>query len=149
MKKILFLCTGNSCRSQMAHGFANSMHNSSWQCYSAGIVSHGMNKFAIQVMAEIGIDISEHTSQTLSEFGNINFDYVATVCDHAVQNCPTFSQGEQLIHQRFDDPPKLALHAKTDEESLDFYRQVRDEIQQWVAELPEQLRPQVTPTLTH
>lgn len=139
MKTILFLCTGNSCRSQMAHGFANSMYNGSWQCYSAGIVSHGMNKFAIQVMAEIGIDISAHTSQTLIEFNEVNFDYVATVCDHAAKNCPAFTQGEQLIHQRFDDPPQLARHAKTDEESLYFYRQVRDEIQQWVAELPKQL----------
>lgn len=141
MKTILFLCTGNSCRSQMAHGFANSMHNDSLQCYSAGLVSHGMNNLAVQVMAEIGIDISEHTSQTLSELGHINFDYVATVCDHAADNCPSFKQGEQLIHQRFDDPPKLALHAKTDEESLVFYRKVRDEIQQWVEELPQQLIP--------
>ena len=139
MKKILFLCTGNSCRSQMAHGFASAMHNEAWQCYSAGIVTHGVNTLAVQVMAEVGIDISHHTSQQLSEFEHINFDYVATVCDHAAQNCPDFQNAKQLIHKTFDDPPQLALGTKTSEEALVFFRQVRDEIQHWVANLPKQL----------
>ena len=90
MKSILFLCTGNSCRSQMAHGFANSLLSDQFISYSAGIESHDLNQSAVKVMNEIGIDISQHHSQTLDEFDAEQFDYVVAVCEHAASNCPTF-----------------------------------------------------------
>lgn len=139
MKKILFLCTGNSCRSQMAHGFANNLLNNDFASYSAGIESHGLNPYAVQVMQESGIDISTHQSQTLAEFEDITFDYVVAVCDHAANNCPAFSAQTHIIQHQFDDPPKLAANAKNDDEALGYYRQVRDEIKSWINNLPQQL----------
>ncbi|RYV04065.1 arsenate reductase [Shewanella sp. OPT22] len=135
MKSILFLCTGNSCRSQMAHGFANAMLGEQFESYSAGIESHGLNPSAVQVMQEVGIDISRHQSNTLNEFENKTFDYVVAVCEHAANNCPTFTQTTQLIKRQFDDPPKLARGANTPEEALSHYRRVRDEIKDWVSDL--------------
>jgi arsenate reductase len=123
----------------MAHGFANAILNKKFDSYSAGIESHGLNPYAVKVMNESGIDISGHQSQILSEFDDITFDYVVTVCDHAASNCPAFSAQTHVIQNQFDDPPKLAKHAKNDEEALGYYRKVRDEIQHWIETLPQQL----------
>ncbi|WP_133407157.1 arsenate reductase ArsC [Parashewanella tropica] len=135
MKSILFLCTGNSCRSQMAHGFANKILAEQFDCYSAGVESHGLNPSAVQVMQEVGIDISTHESNTLDQYHDKDFDYVVAVCEHAANNCPTFTQETQLIKRQFDDPPKLAKEASSTEEALNHYRRVRDEIHNWVSGL--------------
>ena len=139
MKSILFLCTGNSCRSQMAHGLANSLLSDQFISYSAGIESHGLNPSAIKVMNEIGIDISEHKSQTLDEFDTKQFDYVVAVCEHAASNCPVFPDQTNVIVHQFDDPPKLAKQAITADEALSHYRNVRDEIKSWITTLPAQV----------
>ena len=139
MKSILFLCTGNSCRSQMAHGFANALLSDEFTSYSAGIESHGLNPSAVKVMGEVGIDISGHQSQTLSEFDTNEFDYVVAVCEHAASNCPTFPAKTNVIVHQFDDPPKLAQQATTPEEALSCYRNVRDEIKHWIMALPTQI----------
>ena len=139
MKSILFLCTGNSCRSQMAHGFANSLLGDEFQSYSAGIESHGLNPSAVKVMGEIGIDISNYQSQTLDEFDTEKFDHVIAVCEHAASNCPTFPAQTNVIVHQFDDPPKLAKQAKSEEEALSYYRRVRDEIQSWIKGLPSHI----------
>lgn len=140
MKSILFLCTGNSCRSQMAHGFANKLLSHHFTSYSAGVESHGLNSSAVQVMKEVGVDISKHRSQTLDEFGEQTFDYVVTVCEHAAMHCPSMPENTRVIIRRFDDPPKLAKGAKTEEEALGYYRRVRDEIRHWISALPTQLK---------
>ena len=139
MKSILFLCTGNSCRSQMAHGFANSLLSDQFTSYSAGIESHGLNPSAVKVMGEVGIDISDHQSQTLNEFDTDQFDYVVAVCEHAASNCPTFPTKTNVIVHQFDDPPKLALQANSAEEALSYYRKVRDEIKLWITSLPTKI----------
>lgn len=139
MKSILFLCTGNSCRSQMAHGFANALLAEKFSSYSAGVESHGLNPSAVKVMSEVGIDISSHESQTLDQFDTQKFDYVVAVCEHAASNCPTFPAKTNVIVRQFDDPPKLALNAKSDDEALSHYRRVRDQIKTWVATLPSQI----------
>lgn len=139
MKSILFLCTGNSCRSQMAHGFAESLLSEEFTSYSAGIESHGLNPSAVQVMQEVGVDISNHQSQTLNEFESQEFDYVVAVCEHAASNCPTFPAKTSVIMHQFDDPPKLAKEAKSAEEALGYYRSVRDEIKHWITSLPAQI----------
>ncbi|MCD9496776.1 arsenate reductase ArsC [Photobacterium carnosum] len=139
MKSILFLCTGNSCRSQMAHGFANSLLSEHLVSYSAGIESHGLNQSAVKVMDEIGIDISHHYSQTLTEFDIEQFDYVVAVCEHAASNCPTFPAKIDVIIHQFDDPSKLAKNEVTTEGALYHYRRVRDEIKIWVGALPAQI----------
>lgn len=136
MKSVLFLCTGNSCRSQMAHGFANTLLTDNFVSYSAGIESHGLNPSAVKVMAEAGVDISQYKSQTLDEFDMDQFDYVFAVCDHAATNCPAFSESTNVILNRFDDPPKLAKEAKSEDEALAHYRRVRDEIKAWITSLP-------------
>lgn len=142
MKKLLFLCTGNSCRSQIAHGFANQILADDYISYSAGIESHGLNPNAVAVMHETGIDISEHRSETLTELDDVEFDYVIAVCEHAASNCPTFPAKTKVILHQFDDPPKLAKHAKTEEEALQNYRRVRDDIELWISTLPEQINLQ-------
>jgi arsenate reductase len=141
---VLFLCTGNSCRSQMAEGWARHLKGDLIQIYSAGIETHGLNPRAVQVMAEAGVDISGHRSKHVAELAGINFDYVVTVCGHAHENCPVFLGKAQVIHVGLDDPPKLAANATTEEERLTHYRRVRDEIRDFVASLPESLaRPPV------
>lgn len=137
--KILFLCTGNSCRSQMAEGLCRSLRGDLFEVYSAGIETHGLNPNAVKVMAEIGIDISGHRSQNISEFNNTEFEYVVTVCDNARESCPFFPAKTRLLHHSFEDPPKLAANAKTEEEKLGHYRRVRDEIKNFVLSLPEAL----------
>jgi len=137
--KILFLCTGNSCRSQMAEGWARHLKGDVLEPYSAGIATHGLNPLAVKVMAEVGVDISGHTSKRLEDLGNIAFDYVITVCDHAHESCPLFPGKTRVVHAGFDDPPRLAKDAKTEAETLAHYRRVRDEIRDYVATLPEAL----------
>lgn len=137
--KILFLCTGNSCRSQMAEGWTRFLKNTHFEPYSAGIETHGLNPNAVKVMAEAGVDISGHRSQHLNEFDDVKFDYVITVCGHADKHCPIFPGKTKVIHVGFDDPPKLAKNARTEEEALQYYRRVRDEIRDFVKTLPESL----------
>lgn len=136
--KILFLCTGNSCRSQMAEGWARHLKGDVLDAYSAGIETHGLNPNAVQVMAEVGVDISGHKSKNVNDLMDVPFDVVVTVCGHANETCPTWlGKKTTMVHVGFDDPPKLAKTAKSPEEALSFYRRVRDEIRAFVATLPE------------
>lgn len=135
--KVLFLCTGNSCRSQMAEGWAKALHGDRLDVYSAGIEKHGLNPNAVQVMAEAGVDITGQTSNTVAELGQLDLDLVITVCGHADEHCPTFFGGPEVVHHGFDDPPKLAREASTEEERLAPYRRVRDEIRAFVETLPD------------
>ncbi len=137
--KILFLCTGNSCRSQMAEGWARHLKGEAMDAYSAGIETHGLNPNAVRVMAEAGVDISRQCSKLVDGLKEIAFDYVITVCDHAHESCPLFPGKTKVVHQGFDDPPRLARNAKTDDEALAHYRRVRDEIRTYVETLPESL----------
>lgn len=136
---LLFLCTGNSCRSQMAEGWTRHLKNHLIEVESAGIETHGLNPNAVKVMAEAGVDISAHRSKTTAELDGREFDYVITVCSHADENCPFFPAKTKIIHHGFDDPPRLAKDAKTEEEALVHYRRVRDEIREFVQTLPETL----------
>ena len=134
--KILFLCTGNSCRSQMAEGWARHLKADEIEPYSAGIETHGLNPYAVRVMKEAGVDISHHTSKRLEDLPDLEFDYVITVCDHAHENCPVFPGKTRVVHVGFEDPPKLAVDAETEEEALCHYRRIRDEIRDFVSRLP-------------
>jgi len=136
---VLFLCTGNSCRSQMAEGFCRHLKGEQIEVSSAGIEAHGLNSYAVQVMKEVGIDISHQKSKTVDALGDRQFDYVITVCGHANDSCPVFPAKTRIIHRGFDDPPQLAKQAKTEEEVLDCYRPVRDEIKAYIVTLPEAL----------
>lgn len=136
---VLFLCTGNSCRSQMAEGWARRLRGDIIEPYSAGIETHGLNPHAVKVMAEAGVDISGRQSKHVDDLRDINFDYVITVCDHANEHCPVFPGRATKLHVGFDDPPRLAQNAKTEEEALNHYRRVRDEIKTFVEQLPELL----------
>lgn len=138
--KILFLCTGNSCRSQMAEGWARHLKADIIEAYSAGIETHGLNPIAVNVMAEAGVDITSQQSQHVDELKNIDFDYVVTVCDNAAESCPVFSGNAKVVHQPFDDPPRLAREAANEEEGLALYRRVRDEIRDYVTSLPNTLQ---------
>ncbi len=137
MLKVLFLCTGNSCRSQMAEGWARHLKQGVLDPYSAGIETHGLNPNAVRVMAEVGVDISQHRSKHLSELAGISFDHVVTVCGNAHESCPVFPGNTKVTHVGFDDPPRLAREAATEEEALGHYRRVRDEIRKFVETLPE------------
>lgn len=134
--KVLFLCTGNSCRSQMAEGWARHLKGDVIEAYSAGIETHGLNPNAVKVMAEVGVDISGHRSKHVDELKNVEFDYVVTVCDNAHESCPLFLGKTKVVHMGFQDPPRMAREAKTDEEKLDCYRRVRDEIRKFAEKLP-------------
>ena len=137
--KLLFLCTGNSCRSQMAEGWARHLKGDAIEPYSAGIEKHGLNPNAVQVMAEAGVDISGHHSKTLEELDHVPFDVVVTVCGHAHETCPVFSGQARVVHVGFDDPPKLARRETEPEKALAHYRRVRDEIRAFVETLPQAL----------
>lgn len=137
--RVLFLCTGNSCRSQMAEGWARHLKGDVIEPYSAGIETHGLNPAAVKVMAEAGVDISGHRSKSIAELQDVLFDYVVTVCDHAHETCPLFPGKARIVHVGFDDPPRLAKEAKTEEEALAHYRRVRDEIRAFVERLPNAL----------
>jgi arsenate reductase len=124
----------------MAEGFARALKGEVIKAYSAGIETHGLNPRAVAVMAEVGIDISERKSKLVEELRNIEFDYVVTVCDNARESCPVFSGRAKVVHVGFEDPPKLAEGAKSEEEALDCYRRVRDEIRAFVEGLPANLK---------
>ncbi|HNV49205.1 MAG TPA: arsenate reductase ArsC [Spirochaetota bacterium] len=137
--KILFLCTGNSCRSQMAEGWANHLKGDAIEAYSAGVAPHSLDPRAVRAMADAGVDISGHHSKHVSELVGIEFDYVVTVCGHAQETCPFFPGKTKVVHAGFEDPPKLAEGAATDEEAMAHYRRVRDEIRVYIETLPEAL----------
>ena len=137
--RILFLCTGNSCRSQMAEGWTRALKGDRIEAFSAGIETHGLNPRAVKVMAEAGVDISGHWSKTVADLPTKDFDFVVTVCDHAHESCPLFPGKTKVVHVGFDDPPRLAKDAPTEEEALTHYRLVRDEIRAFVETLPEGL----------
>ncbi len=139
MLKILFLCTGNSCRSQMAEGWARHLKGHLLEPYSAGVKTHGLNPRAVQVMAEAGVDISGHWSKHLDELRDVEFDHVITVCGNAHESCPVFPGKTRVTHVGFDDPPRLAEGTASEEEALQHYRRVRDEIRIFVETLPESL----------
>jgi arsenate reductase len=141
--KVLFLCTGNSCRSQMAEGWARHLKGQEIQPYSAGIEKHGMNPHAVKVMAEAGVDITGQQSKTLSELGPVAFDYVVTVCGHANEHCPVFPGQAKVVHVGFEDPPKLTREMPDGEAKLAVYRRVRDEIRGFVETLPKSLTSSV------
>lgn len=122
MKNILVLCTGNSCRSQIAHGYLAAMTQGKANVYSAGVETHGVNPKAIAIMKEDGIDISNHTSNNITEYFGLDFDYVITVCDNAKERCPYFPTKAQKFHYNFPDPAKAT---GTDDEMMDEFRKVR------------------------
>lgn len=127
-KKILVLCTGNSCRSQMAHGYLNYFGKGKVEVYSAGVETHGVNPRAILSMKEDGIDISNHTSNNVNQYENIDFDYIITVCDNAKERCPYFPSKAVKIHQNFSDPAKAT---GTEEEIMASFRKTRLEIKEF------------------
>jgi arsenate reductase len=137
--KVLFLCTGNSCRSQMAEGWARHLKGKVIEPYSAGLETHGLNPRAVRVMAEAGVDISGQRSKHVDELKDIPFDCVVTVCDQAHESCPLFPGRATVIHVGFDDPPRLARDSRDELEALGHYRRVRDEIRAFVETLPDGL----------
>lgn len=143
MLNLLFLCTGNSCRSQMAEGWTRALKSDQITAYSAGIETHGLNPNAVKVMAEAGVDITSQTSQHIDEFKDVDLDVVVTVCGHAHETCPWFPADCRVVHVGFEDPPKLArelaAQGASEEEQLEPYRNVRDKIKVFVESLPEGL----------
>ncbi|MBT8333714.1 MAG: arsenate reductase ArsC [Deltaproteobacteria bacterium] len=141
--RVLFLCTGNSCRSQMAEGWARFLKGDCLEVYSCGIETHGLNRYAVQVMAESGVDISLHLSKSIDAYSHIDFDFVVTVCGHANENCPVFPGKTKIVHVGFQDPPQLAQEVKKqggdNNAQLDCYRKVRDQIKAFVETLPDSL----------
>jgi arsenate reductase len=137
--RLLFLCTGNSCRSQMAEGFARRLRPDVIEVYSAGIEPHGLDPIAVQVMAEAGVDISAQRCKHVDELRGVAFDYVVTVCDAAHESCPVFPGRAIVVHHGFDDPPRLARAAASAAGALQHYRRVRDEIRAYVETLPGSL----------
>ena len=134
---VLFLCTGNSCRSQMAEGFARALRGDVLEAHSAGTSPHGLNPLAVRAMREAGIDISGHSSKKPDDLAalGVNFDVVVTVCESAHESCPVIP-GSRVVHAGFDDPPRLAKGAANDEEAMAHYRRVRDEIRAYIETLP-------------
>lgn len=139
--RVLFLCTGNSCRSQMAEGWARALKSDQLDAYSAGTKPHGLNPLAVRAMSEAGVDISRHTSKRPEDLG-VTFDVVVTVCDAAHETCPVLP-GARVVHAGFDDPPRLAQNARSEEDAMVHYRRVRDQIRAFVATLPGALLPPV------
>jgi arsenate reductase len=135
MKKVLVLCTGNSCRSQIAHGYLQQFAGNKAQVYSAGVEVHGVNPKAVKVMANDGIDISSHTSNNVDEYMDIPFDYIITVCDNAKENCPYFPSKAQRFHQNFPDPAKAT---GTEQEVMEEFKRVRDMIKVYAADFVKQ-----------
>ncbi|MFG0307251.1 MAG: arsenate reductase ArsC [Phycisphaerales bacterium JB040] len=142
LPRVLFLCTGNSCRSQMAEGWARRLHGERIDACSAGTDPHGLNPLAVRAMSEAGVDISAHTSKTIELCEPETLDLVVTVCGHAHESCPVFlaqNPRTRAIHRGFDDPPKLAADAANDDEAMPHYRRVRDEIRAFVETVPSLL----------
>jgi len=131
---VLFLCTGNSCRSQMAEGWARSLFADVLDAYSAGIETHGLNPRAVQVMSEAGIDISGQESQNVDLYKDLQPTLVVTVCDHAAEVCPTFPGRTRMLHRSFPDPARAT---GSEEEILAAFRRVRDDIKQFIESLPD------------
>ena len=131
MKNILVLCTGNSCRSQIAHGYLAEMTKGKANVYSAGVETHGVNPRAIAIMKEDGIDISNHTSNNITEYFDLDFDYVITVCDNAKERCPYFPTKAQKFHYNFPDPSKAS---GTEDEIMKEFRSVRELIKKYSAD---------------
>ena len=125
MKRILVLCTGNSCRSQIAEGYLRHFAKDKAEVYSAGIETHGVNPKAVAIMKEDGVDISHHTSNNVNEYRNIDFDFVITVCDNAKEQCPVFPSTAKKFHHNFPDPAKAT---GSEEEIMQQFRNVRNEI---------------------
>ena len=135
MKNILVLCTGNSCRSQIAEGYLRHFAKGQAEIYSAGIETHGVNPKAIQIMQEDGIDISKHTCNHIDEYANIQFDFIITVCDNAKENCPYFPSKAQKFHRNFPDPAKAE---GTEEEIMQIFRTIRDMIKKYSQDFTQQ-----------
>ncbi len=149
--RILFLCTGNSCRSQMAEGWARALRPNRFEALSAGTNPQGLNPLAVRVMAEAGVDISRQRSKSISEFagdGGSTPDIVITVCDSAHESCPILPNATRVVHHPFDDPPRLAAAATSEAESLFHYRRIRDEIRAFIESLPDSLTTTKGPTMT-
>ncbi|MHC4426032.1 MAG: arsenate reductase ArsC [Planctomycetota bacterium] len=138
--KVLFLCTGNSCRSQMAEGWANHLKSDVIEACSAGVWPAGVSSRAIKVMAEAGVDISSQTSDHVSDFLGIDFDYVITLCDNAREQCPVFSGKAQLIHKAFEDP---TLVVGSGDQIMAAFRETRDRIRAFIETLPDGLTTDV------
>ncbi len=139
--KMLFLCTGNACRSQMAEGWVRHLKGDIIDVVSAGVQTHGVDPMAVAVMKEAGVDISGHRSKHVQEFQDKPMDVVITVCDHAKESCPYFPLAGKKVHQGFEDPPALAKEVKRrggdENEQMDCYRKVRDEIRAFVKSMPD------------
>jgi len=135
--KVLNLCTGNSCRSQMAEAWTRVLKGDRVEAFSAGVAPHGIDPRAVRAMAEVAIDLSGQHSKDVDTFGAVEFDYVITLCDNAHQACPVFPAKTRVLHAGFDDPPRLAAEAQTEEEAMVHYRRVRDDIRAFVEKLPE------------
>ena len=138
---ILFLCTGNSCRSQMAEAWTRTLKGDVIDAQSAGTEPKGVDPRAVKAMAEVDIDISTNRSKSTVEYIDMEFDYVITLCDNAQQACPFFPAKTRVLHHGFEDPPVLAAGAKNEEEAMAHYRRIRDEIKAYVETLPESLNP--------
>ena len=130
-KKVLFICTHNSARSQMAEGFLRALYGNRFDAYSAGTHPSRVNPYAIEVMKEKNIDLSNHTSKSIDQFREKEFDYVVTVCDGARETCPVFPNGKELLHRRFEDPTQGGGNEK---EKQALFRRVRDEINGWIVQ---------------
>jgi len=137
LPSVLFLCTGNSCRSQMAEGWARVLLHDRVQAYSAGVETHGLNPRAVLVMGEAGVDIAQQKSQHVDVFRDLNPDLVVTVCDHAAEVCPTFPGARRMIHHAFEDPARTR---GSEEQILRVFRRVRDEIHDFVLTVPDLLQ---------
>ncbi len=138
--KVLFLCTGNSCRSQMAEGWTRHLWPEKIEAFSAGLKPHGLDPLAVDAMKEAGVDISIQRSKHVDEVIDSQFDSVITVCSDADENCPVFPGRTKVIHAGFDDPPRLSRDSKTAEEKMSHYRRVRDEIKEFVSGLPSLIK---------
>lgn len=136
---MLFLCTGNACRSQIAEAWARHLKAEVVEPYSAGTHPRGLDPLAVKVMAEVGLDMSGQPSKAIADIEHIPFDYVVTVCSDAHESCPVFPGRAKVVHVGFDDPPRLAAHATSEAEALAHYRRVRDEIRAFIEQFPEVL----------
>ena len=140
---VLFLCTGNSCRSQMAEGWARHLKGDVIEPYSAGTHPSAVNPSAVKVMAEAGVDIRDQWPKNVNAIEGVQFDYVVTVCDQANESCPVLPGNAKRMHVGFDDPPRLAKYANSEEGALDHYRRVRDEIRAFVEGMPGNLKEHI------
>jgi arsenate reductase (thioredoxin) len=137
--RVLFLCTGNACRSQIAEAWARHLKAEVVEPYSAGTHPRGLDPLAVKVMAEVGLDMSGQPSKAIADIEHIPFDYVVTVCSDAHESCPVFPGRAKVVHVGFDDPPRLATHATSEAEALAHYRRVRDEIRACIEQFPDVL----------